>query len=176
MPSTHTIEAVYTHTEGEPTCIVHSGIPWPAGDILAKRRFHRNRLRLAAPRLDAGAARSQGHVRRLPRTVDRARQQRRHGVDGWSRLHAHVRPWNDRPCDRNGGGGLGDEGGANHLHPPRRVRPDRSTPRSASRMAAPFGAASRTSPPSLPNRTCRLRCPITARCAPTSPSAATSSR
>ncbi len=39
MPSTHTIEAVYTHTEGEPTCIVHSGIPWPAGDILAKRRF-----------------------------------------------------------------------------------------------------------------------------------------
>lgn len=36
---THTVEAIYTHTEGEPTCIVHAGIPWPRGDILAKRRF-----------------------------------------------------------------------------------------------------------------------------------------
>jgi proline racemase len=36
---THTVEAIYTHTEGEPTCIVHAGIPWPRGNILAKRRF-----------------------------------------------------------------------------------------------------------------------------------------
>jgi len=34
------IDVIYTHTEGEPTCIVHSGIPYPAGlDILGKRAF-----------------------------------------------------------------------------------------------------------------------------------------
>jgi proline racemase len=34
------IDVIYTHTEGEPTCIVPGGIPYPAGtDILAKRRF-----------------------------------------------------------------------------------------------------------------------------------------
>ena len=33
-------DVIYTHTEGEPLCIIHSGIPYPAGsDILAKRRF-----------------------------------------------------------------------------------------------------------------------------------------
>lgn len=34
------IDVIYTHTEGEPTCIIHSGINYPFGsDILAKRRF-----------------------------------------------------------------------------------------------------------------------------------------
>jgi proline racemase len=34
------IAVTYTHTEGEPTCFVMGGIPWPAGtDILEKRRF-----------------------------------------------------------------------------------------------------------------------------------------
>jgi len=34
------IDVIYTHTEGEPTCIVHSGVPYPAGgDILSKRRY-----------------------------------------------------------------------------------------------------------------------------------------
>ena len=33
-------DVIYTHTEGEPTCIVHSGITYPFGsDILEKRRF-----------------------------------------------------------------------------------------------------------------------------------------
>jgi proline racemase len=33
-------DVIYTHTEGEPLCIIHSGIPYPAGsDILEKRRF-----------------------------------------------------------------------------------------------------------------------------------------
>ena len=37
MQRSHFIDVIYTHTEGEPTCIVHSGIPYPAGlDILAK--------------------------------------------------------------------------------------------------------------------------------------------
>lgn len=35
-----TFDVIYTHTEGEPLCIVHSGIPYPAGSsILAKRTF-----------------------------------------------------------------------------------------------------------------------------------------
>ena len=35
-----TFDVIYTHTEGEPLCIVHSGIPYPAGSsILAKRAF-----------------------------------------------------------------------------------------------------------------------------------------
>lgn len=33
-------DVIYTHTEGEPLCIVHSGIPYPAGSsILQKRAF-----------------------------------------------------------------------------------------------------------------------------------------
>jgi proline racemase len=33
-------DVVYTHTEGEPLCIIHSGIPYPpASTILEKRRF-----------------------------------------------------------------------------------------------------------------------------------------
>jgi proline racemase len=33
-------DVIYTHTEGEPLCIIHSGIPYPAGtDILQKRAF-----------------------------------------------------------------------------------------------------------------------------------------
>ena len=40
MLNTHFIDVIYTHTEGEPTCIVHSGIPYPPGlDILQKRKF-----------------------------------------------------------------------------------------------------------------------------------------
>jgi proline racemase len=39
-PATRVIDVVYTHTIGEPTCIVTSGIIYPGGmDILAKRRF-----------------------------------------------------------------------------------------------------------------------------------------
>jgi proline racemase len=34
------VDVAYTHTEGQLTCFVHSGIRWPAaGDILDKRRF-----------------------------------------------------------------------------------------------------------------------------------------
>ena len=34
------VDMIYTHTEGEPTGIVHAGIPYPAGgSILDKRRF-----------------------------------------------------------------------------------------------------------------------------------------
>src|SRR5213592_3426686 len=33
-------DVIYTHTEGEPLCIVHSGIPYPPGTtILEKRAF-----------------------------------------------------------------------------------------------------------------------------------------
>lgn len=40
MLRTHYIDCIYTHTEGEPTCIVHAGIPYPHGlDILGKRKF-----------------------------------------------------------------------------------------------------------------------------------------
>ena len=40
MNNTHYLDVIYTHTEGEPTCIVHSGIPYPHGlDILGKRQF-----------------------------------------------------------------------------------------------------------------------------------------
>jgi proline racemase len=40
MHRSHFIDVIYTHTEGEPTCIIHSGIPYPAGlDIIAKRKF-----------------------------------------------------------------------------------------------------------------------------------------
>ena len=40
MQKSHFIDVIYTHTEGEPTCIIHAGIPYPAGlDIIAKRKF-----------------------------------------------------------------------------------------------------------------------------------------
>jgi proline racemase len=40
MRANHAIDVIYTHTLGEPTCIVHGGILYPGGtDILAKRRF-----------------------------------------------------------------------------------------------------------------------------------------
>ncbi len=40
MKKNQHIDVIYTHTEGEPTCIVHAGIRYPFGaDILAKRRF-----------------------------------------------------------------------------------------------------------------------------------------
>jgi proline racemase len=39
MLKTRFIDVIYTHTEGEPTCIVHGGISYPHGtDILGKRR------------------------------------------------------------------------------------------------------------------------------------------
>src|SRR5918998_335228 len=41
MMRTQTIaDVIYTHTEGEPLCIIHSGIPYPPGStILEKRAF-----------------------------------------------------------------------------------------------------------------------------------------
>ena len=40
MKHQHNIDVMYTHTEGEPTCIVRSGVAYPAGtDIVGKRRF-----------------------------------------------------------------------------------------------------------------------------------------
>ncbi len=40
MLKTRFVDVIYTHTEGEPTCIVHGGISYPHGtDILGKRRF-----------------------------------------------------------------------------------------------------------------------------------------
>lgn len=37
-------DVIYTHTEGEPLCIIHSGIPYPAGStILEKRKFLKER-------------------------------------------------------------------------------------------------------------------------------------
>lgn len=40
MRKANFFDVIYTHTEGEPTCIVHSGIPYPYGlDILGKRQF-----------------------------------------------------------------------------------------------------------------------------------------
>jgi proline racemase len=40
MLKTRSVDVIYTHTEGEPTCIVHGGITYPfGGDILDKRRF-----------------------------------------------------------------------------------------------------------------------------------------
>jgi proline racemase len=51
-------DVIYTHTEGEPLCIIHSGIPYPAGsDILEKRRFleqHYDWLRCALMREPRG--------------------------------------------------------------------------------------------------------------------------
>lgn len=40
MRSQNVFDVIYTHTEGEPLCIIHSGIPYPAGStILQKRAF-----------------------------------------------------------------------------------------------------------------------------------------
>lgn len=40
MKSAQYLDVVYTHTEGEPTCIIHNGIAYPQGlDILQKRAF-----------------------------------------------------------------------------------------------------------------------------------------
>lgn len=40
MRQSNFLDVIYTHTEGEPTCIIHSGIPYPHGlDILGKRQF-----------------------------------------------------------------------------------------------------------------------------------------
>ena len=37
------IDVIYTHTDGEPTCIIHGGIPYPHGlDIVGKRQFIRD--------------------------------------------------------------------------------------------------------------------------------------
>lgn len=53
-----TYDVLYTHTEGEPLCIVHSGIPYPAGtSILEKKQFletHYDWLRLALMREPRG--------------------------------------------------------------------------------------------------------------------------
>jgi proline racemase len=58
MDSTLTYDVIYTHTEGEPTCIIHSGITYPAGStILEKRQFletHYDWLRLALMREPRG--------------------------------------------------------------------------------------------------------------------------
>jgi proline racemase len=52
------VDVIYTHTEGEPTCIVHGGISYPfGGDILDKRRFlesHYDWLRRALMREPRG--------------------------------------------------------------------------------------------------------------------------
>jgi len=40
MRSSTAFDVVYTHTEGEPTCIIHSGVRYPArSSIIEKRRF-----------------------------------------------------------------------------------------------------------------------------------------
>lgn len=58
MRRVHAIDVLYTHTEGEPTCIIHGGVRYPAGgDILAKRRHletHYDWLRQALMREPRG--------------------------------------------------------------------------------------------------------------------------
>ena len=40
MQKQDVFDVIYTHTEGEPLCIIHSGIPYPAkSTILEKRQF-----------------------------------------------------------------------------------------------------------------------------------------
>lgn len=40
MRMNHFLDVIYTHTEGAPTCIIHSGITWPPGSsILEKLRY-----------------------------------------------------------------------------------------------------------------------------------------
>lgn len=52
------IDVIYTHTEGEPTCIIHSGIRYPyGGDILAKRAYlqqHHDQVRTSLMREPRG--------------------------------------------------------------------------------------------------------------------------
>ncbi|PAU76127.1 proline racemase family protein [Halomonas salipaludis] len=52
------LDVIYTHTEGEPTCIIHGGIPYPlGGDILAKRRYlqeHHDHVRTSLMREPRG--------------------------------------------------------------------------------------------------------------------------
>ena len=38
MRSQTTFDVIYTHTEGEPLCIVHSGIPYPHGSSIVEKR------------------------------------------------------------------------------------------------------------------------------------------
>lgn len=58
MQRTDVFDVIYTHTEGEPLCIVASGIPYPAqSSILEKRRFledHYDWLRMALMREPRG--------------------------------------------------------------------------------------------------------------------------
>ncbi|NPC54409.1 proline racemase family protein [Caenimonas soli] len=58
MQKQDTFDVIYTHTEGEPLCIIHSGIPYPPGSsILEKRAFLEERydwLRLALMREPRG--------------------------------------------------------------------------------------------------------------------------
>ena len=58
MRTQDVFDVVYTHTEGEPLCIIHSGIPYPAGStILEKRAFleeHYDWLRCALMREPRG--------------------------------------------------------------------------------------------------------------------------
>jgi proline racemase len=60
MRSQDVFDVIYTHTEGEPLCIIYSGIPYPAGSsILEKRRFLETNydwLRLALMREPRGHA------------------------------------------------------------------------------------------------------------------------
>ena len=40
MRKSQFLDVIYTHTEGEPTCIIHSGISYPHGlDILGKQQY-----------------------------------------------------------------------------------------------------------------------------------------
>lgn len=58
MQKQDAFDVIYTHTEGEPLCIIHSGIPYPPGSsILEKRAFLENQydwLRLALMREPRG--------------------------------------------------------------------------------------------------------------------------
>lgn len=40
MKRTPFIDVIYTHTEGEPTCIVHSGVSYPPGSGIIEKREH----------------------------------------------------------------------------------------------------------------------------------------
>ncbi|MCE8039540.1 proline racemase family protein [Halomonas sp. MCCC 1A11062] len=52
------LDVIYTHTEGEPTCIVHGGIPYPfGGNILDKRHYlqqHHDHVRTSLMREPRG--------------------------------------------------------------------------------------------------------------------------
>ena len=40
MRKNHFIDVIYTHTEGEPTCIVYGGVPYPYGTGIVEKRRH----------------------------------------------------------------------------------------------------------------------------------------